>query len=264
MAGSGDIFVTMFEDDGSGLSYSTYLGGTGYDGGADLYANVRAEIYVTGSTESSNYPTTPRAFQRNFGGGVSDAFVTKLWPSPNPYCAITSTGADSQGRKYLNITTQDTNSGLASINVTNSANANVSVPGFSIGTNDPVVVTATKINPSQASVVALEVRNQAGYLTACDPVQTEVIRTPGISTKQVFRNIPQSENQLDIDNGTPGLQKLLVIVNGQKFKVKHLEDGEKRTLDLSSAMEPGSGNTVKLKARGQQGGTASILLRDAP
>src|SRR5713226_726629 len=34
--------------------------------------------YVTGFTDSTNFPTTPGAFQTAFGGGARDAFVTKL------------------------------------------------------------------------------------------------------------------------------------------------------------------------------------------
>jgi hypothetical protein len=100
--GGGDAFVAKFNPALSGaasLVYSTYLGGSGLDGyqvptgGAVEMAQINGAIavdsagdaYVTGSTSSSNFPTTPGAFQvhSSFGknggyGSPSDAFVTKL------------------------------------------------------------------------------------------------------------------------------------------------------------------------------------------
>ena len=60
------------------LLYSTFLGGSGYDGGGDIALDAGGAVYVTGSTWSSNFPTTPGAFDPSFNGGYDDAFVTKL------------------------------------------------------------------------------------------------------------------------------------------------------------------------------------------
>jgi beta-propeller repeat-containing protein len=80
--GSDDGFVTKLAADGSALVYSTYLGGSG---NAD-YANAVAvdgsgSAYLTGYTVSSNFPTTPGAFDTNFmPAGDFEGFVTKLAP----------------------------------------------------------------------------------------------------------------------------------------------------------------------------------------
>jgi Beta-propeller repeat len=71
-----DAFVTKLNETGSTLVYSTYLGGSGVEAGASIAARF-GSAYVTGSTESSNFPTTAGAFQPTFGG-TQDAFVTKL------------------------------------------------------------------------------------------------------------------------------------------------------------------------------------------
>jgi hypothetical protein len=74
--GSEDAFVTKLNGSGSALAYSTFLAGTGSDGGRGIA--VRAgRAYVTGATDSPDYPTTPGAFDRTFNG-AEDAFVTKL------------------------------------------------------------------------------------------------------------------------------------------------------------------------------------------
>jgi hypothetical protein len=68
--------VTKLNATGSALIYSTFLGGTGVDSGSGI-AVLDRRAYVTGSTSSSHYPTTPGAFDRTFNGDI-DAFVTKL------------------------------------------------------------------------------------------------------------------------------------------------------------------------------------------
>jgi len=75
--GRGDAFVSKLNAAGSALVYSTYLGGRGFDGGSGIALDVLGNAYVTGSTTSSSFPTTPGAFQTAPGGGL-DAFVSKL------------------------------------------------------------------------------------------------------------------------------------------------------------------------------------------
>src|SRR5207247_26921 len=78
-----DAFVTKLNPSGSGLVYSTYLGGSGYDVGNGIAVDSAGYAYVTGATSSSDFPTSAGAFQTAFGGGPFnyDAFVTKLNPS---------------------------------------------------------------------------------------------------------------------------------------------------------------------------------------
>ncbi|TMG76740.1 MAG: hypothetical protein E6H75_07765, partial [Betaproteobacteria bacterium] len=78
--GSGDAFVTKLDPTGSILVYSTFLGGSGSDGGSGIAIDTLGNAYVTGGTNSINFPTTAGAFQPTFGG-FSDAFVTKLDPT---------------------------------------------------------------------------------------------------------------------------------------------------------------------------------------
>ncbi|HEY4882373.1 MAG TPA: SBBP repeat-containing protein [Myxococcales bacterium] len=78
-AGGSDGFMIKLNPAGS-LSYSTYLGGSGQDIGQAIAVNAAGSAFVTGRT-SGNFPTTAGAFQSAFGGGVNDAFVTRLNPS---------------------------------------------------------------------------------------------------------------------------------------------------------------------------------------
>jgi len=75
--GRTDAFVTRLAPDGSHLAYSTFLGGTGDDGLFGLSVDSSGAAYVTGSTDSADFPTTPRAYDTSYNGN-QDAFVAKL------------------------------------------------------------------------------------------------------------------------------------------------------------------------------------------
>jgi hypothetical protein len=68
--------VTKFNPDGSALRFSTFLGGGGIDSGEGIAVRF-GKIYVTGTSSSTNFPTTAGAFQGANAGG-SDGFVAKF------------------------------------------------------------------------------------------------------------------------------------------------------------------------------------------
>ena len=76
--GTGDAFVTKLNAAGTALVYSTFLGGSGADGGSGIAVDAAGNAYVAGATFSADFPTTPAAFDTTYNGGVGDAFVTKL------------------------------------------------------------------------------------------------------------------------------------------------------------------------------------------
>ncbi|HKP53179.1 MAG TPA: SBBP repeat-containing protein, partial [Chloroflexia bacterium] len=83
----GDAFVTKMNPSGTALIFSTFLGGDnppgpGEDNGQGIALDEQGYIYVTGFTQSPNFPTTPGSFQPFFNG-YYDAFVTKFTPAGN-------------------------------------------------------------------------------------------------------------------------------------------------------------------------------------
>jgi hypothetical protein len=75
--GLGDVFVTKLNAPGSGLVYSTFLGGSIWDEGYGIAVDETGATTITGATYSSDFPTTPGAFDPSHNGGW-DAFVTRL------------------------------------------------------------------------------------------------------------------------------------------------------------------------------------------
>jgi hypothetical protein len=82
-----------------------------------------------------------------------------------PSCSVTLNDPGPPAR--IQITFQDTESGLASIEVTLSENADTVVPPFTVGTTDPVVVSSTKIDQTQAAKVEARATDLAGNQKLC-------------------------------------------------------------------------------------------------
>ena len=77
-----DAFVAKLNPSGTALVYSTYLGGGSNDAGNALAVDGAGNAYITGYTMSSDFPTTPDAFQTKVSS-FGDAFIAKLNPTGN-------------------------------------------------------------------------------------------------------------------------------------------------------------------------------------
>ncbi|TXH53954.1 MAG: T9SS type A sorting domain-containing protein [Bacteroidia bacterium] len=75
--GFSDVFVTKLNHNGTGLVYSTYIGGSNNDEALGITIDPFGNTYITGSTNSTDYDVTLGAFQ-TINGGDFDVFVTKL------------------------------------------------------------------------------------------------------------------------------------------------------------------------------------------
>jgi hypothetical protein len=123
--GVNEAFVAKIDPSQAGaasLVYSTFLGGSGVDGG-DIAFGIAVDgsgnAYVTGATGSTDFPTL-KPLQGTYGGGDSDAFVTKLNPTGTALVYSTYLGGsaddggmaiavDSAGNAYVTGGTASTN-----------------------------------------------------------------------------------------------------------------------------------------------------------
>ncbi len=148
--GISDVFVTKLNPTGTGLVYSTLLGGSGGEDGLAIAVDAAGNAYITGDTNSTDFPTAS-AFQPAFGGGVLDAFVTKLNPTGTGLVYSTylggggfdrglGIGVDTAGNVYVTGFTGSTDFPTFS----------ASQPGFGGGTYDAFV---TALNPSGTGLI---------------------------------------------------------------------------------------------------------------
>jgi hypothetical protein len=104
LSGEDDAFVTKLNRTGTALVYSTLLGGSGFE---EPHFSVAIDddgrAYVMGTTDSTDFPTTPGASQPTYGGGSLDAFVTRL----------NTTGSALDGSTYLGGNSRDVASNIA-------------------------------------------------------------------------------------------------------------------------------------------------------
>lgn len=75
--GQGDVFVAKLNASGTGLIYSTYMGGSGADTATAIAVDTTGNSYIAGYTSSTDFPVF-RAIQTAFRGGFNDGFVFAL------------------------------------------------------------------------------------------------------------------------------------------------------------------------------------------
>lgn len=119
-AGSYDVFVSKLDPGGTSLVYSTYLGGSGEDRVTGLAVDAAGNVYLTGHTLSTNFPTASPLRPAN--AGAQDAFVAKL----------NAAGAALVYATYLGGSSTDAAYGIG-VDSTGSAH----VAGYTFSTNFP-------------------------------------------------------------------------------------------------------------------------------
>ncbi len=152
-----EVFVTKLDGSGA-MVYSTYIGGRGGEYGDGIAVDASGSAYVTGPTNSSDYPSTPGAFQTSNRRGVHDAFITKLDPTGSSLVYSTFLGGtrqdggrgiavDGAGNAYV---TGHTSSGnFPTVNpIQASLNPGGNLPGFG-----PVDLFIAKLNPAGSALI---------------------------------------------------------------------------------------------------------------
>jgi hypothetical protein len=146
--GSADAFVTKLSPLGDALVYSTFLGGYEFDWGSSIAVDTNGYAYILGTTLSSDFPTTPGAYDTTYNGGP-DAFVTKLSPSGDALVYSTFLGGTSDD----NSITVDTN-GYAYITGTTWSSDFPTTPGaYDTTYNGDADVFGTEFSPSGDALV---------------------------------------------------------------------------------------------------------------
>ena len=153
-------------------------------GNPPIFTSAQIPVSGNGSYGSGSFTPTLAGDYRwraSYSGDVNNAPVSTSCNEANesvtvgnddtpPLCYLSSTIAGPP--KQIQVTVQDTGSGIATIQVDESQNGTVSWSPKPIpaGYTSPILVTATKTNQSKSSTIALTVTDEAGNSTTCDPI----------------------------------------------------------------------------------------------
>jgi len=94
-----DCFITKLGSSGSALIYSTLLGGSDYDHAESIALDPDRKAYITGYTNSSDYPTL-NAYQASFAEGTYDSIISVLSSSGSSLIYSTYLGGSGDDQGY--------------------------------------------------------------------------------------------------------------------------------------------------------------------
>jgi hypothetical protein len=222
----GGAFVTKLNAAGSALIYSTYLGGSGNtDQAVGIAVGPGGDACVTGFTVSTDFPTTPGAFQATFGGGYSDAFVTKLNAAGS--ALLYSTYLGGSGSDGVTIEVQYVDGVALSDGIAVDSASNVYVTGDTNSPNFPTTVGAfqralsssfgayiAKINPSVNGAASLV------YSTYLSGGTTEAIAVDSAGNAYVTGLVGSPASGTNFPVTSEAFQTVFAGVNGNAFVTK--------------------------------------------
>jgi hypothetical protein len=96
--GGADAFLTALNPAGTGVVYSTFIGGSDEDRGSALVTDGLNRVGIAGQTRSTNFPVTPGAPQGAFAGGNFDAFALRMKPDGSGLLYATYLGGAGDDR----------------------------------------------------------------------------------------------------------------------------------------------------------------------
>jgi hypothetical protein len=249
--GTQDAFVTALNPTGSALLYSTYLGGSQADAGAGIAVDANKNVYVTGQTNSSDFPTVLPT-QSTLKGG-NDAFVAE----------IDSTGSQVVFSTYLGgSANEDSTAALANFSpvgaiTVDSAGTNIYVTGNTFSTDFPSTVGAKQTasgGGTDAFVAKYATTNFTVSATALSPASVN----PGSSATSTVN--------VSVQGGFSGSVALTCSVAPAStnaptcgFSVASITSGTPSTLTVATtASTPGGSYTITVT------GTSGALVHSVP
>jgi len=229
-----DAFIAEINAAGSALVYSTYLGGSTHNEGLGIAVDSSGNAYVTGYTESTDFPTANPLQATNHGNG--DAFVAKLSLVALPAITLTPSTLTFANQ------TVGTTSAAQTVTLTNSGDASLIISAVALEgtnasdfTNSADTCSGATLLPNQTCAVSVTFAPTAsgirtGALTITDNAskspQSVSLTGTGMSGPQVTL----SSTSISFPNqyvGTSGLPINVTLTNsgGQPLTISSVQAG---------------------------------------
>jgi hypothetical protein len=250
--GAADAFITKINPAGSGLVYSSVLGGSDLEKGLAIAVDAAGSAYVTGFSASTDFPTTANAFQTAFAGvsgATYDAFVTKIPSTDIPVSAGSNVTVHNQSAtlSFDSVTT----SGYVDVSPIADPAAAGDIPGgFAISN-----LVAYQVTPSASLIFS-------GAVTTCFVVS-------GVNDPTEFASLRvlHSENGALVDRTSSQdflTRTLCAVTNSfSPFYVARIGNRMKSLFDQTRAYRAGSTIPIRIQMWNRTGvniSSPSLLL----
>lgn len=283
LSGGDDAYVTRFNPTGSGLLYSTYLGGDSFgEWGADVAVDVDGIAYVLGHTDSDNFPTTLGAFDRTYNGG-GDIFVAKLamGSTSGPVLTVAPGSVPANGTTSSTVTLFSASSGhqvriissRGSLDTFSTASGIVNSNGqfaTTIRSTNPgvAIISAQDLTTGQTLPASTRVEFTGGSVPPPPSGKIAIVRIssdlplnglyPYLETSAAAASQFANEIGVTVDwrSSTPG--HVAFVLNGQTVSVPANTAGARTTLNMATQAGPGT-NTLRIIAY-DSNGNASLPM----
>lgn len=199
-----DGFITKINPTGSQILYSTFFGGTNTDELRAIAVDNLNNIYVTGYSSSSNYPTTANIFFGQSLSGSNDAVLSKLNISSTPQLLYSSyiggvgtdngygIALDADGNVYITGSTQSGNFPYTSGAADTTFNGNTDVFVTKLGTASPQILI--QIPTASVSWCAGSTGNQIKWTSiSITYVKIEISSNAGSTWTTLIGQVPAAD-----------------------------------------------------------------------
>ena len=177
-----------------------------------------------------------------------------------PRCEVI--GVNPAPPATVTVEAEDSDSGVASIEVLTLVNATVEIPtssgnffnqGDVVNFTPPeasvIPIEGVKIDQTSNSTLMIRVTDNAGNVSECDPVLVSLSSQSGGRMRETITDLPYEERYITLYGSDPGLAFVLVNANGRWFTLLG-DASEATTIDVESAMVAGVDNTITLRVWG--------------
>jgi hypothetical protein len=157
----GDAFVVKLNVDGTGLTYSTFIGGSENEWANDISVGSNRTAFITGYTQSLDFPVTAGSFDTTYNGAFQDAFVAKLDANGNGlvYASfLGGTGGDQGNSISVGI-----DGSAYIVGDTSSSDFPTVVGAYDLSFNGSSDVFVVKVNPSATALTYSTFLGGIGY-----------------------------------------------------------------------------------------------------
>lgn len=146
-----EAFVTQLDPTGSSLVYSTYLGGSALDKGNAITLDSAGNAYITGTTQSTDFPVTPGVLQSTCKCAGSDSFITKLNPSGSALIYSSYLGGSGEDVGYA--LARDSAGNIFLAGYTRSKDFPTTAGAFQTASNAAIAAFVTKVNSTATALI---------------------------------------------------------------------------------------------------------------